>query len=203
MASISARRARPKRQPCPQTSASLPQPVLGYFGVIDERLDYDLIAALADANPAWSIAMVGPVLKVEEPASAARPNLHWLGKRDYAELPALLHGFAICLMPFALNEATEFINPTKALEYMATGRQIVSSAVPDVVRNFGTVVKIARLQEEFIRRCREALERPDPAAIGRGLEMARANSWDSIVTALENHVNQALLRKRRTEKKQQ
>jgi glycosyltransferase involved in cell wall biosynthesis len=196
-------KARATETKVPADLASLPQPVLGYFGVIDERLDYDLIAALPDADPAWSIAMVGPVLKVEESLLPRRPNLHWLGKRDYAELPALCRGFAICLMPFALNESTQYINPTKALEYMAAGRQIISSAVPDVERNFGTVVKVARSQEDFIQRCREAIERPDTAAIGRGLEMARANSWDSIVTALENHVNQALLRKRRTEKKQQ
>src|SRR6185295_2368594 len=117
--------------------AKLAKPVLGYFGVVDERLDYDLIAKLADANPDWNVAIIGPVVKVDPKSLPVRPNLHWLGRRNYAELPAYTKGFDVCLMPFALNEATEYINPTKALEYMATGTQIVSSAVSDVVSNFG------------------------------------------------------------------
>ena len=127
-----------------------------------------------------------------------RRNLNWLGQRSYAELPAFCKGFDVCLMPFALNEATEFINPTKALEYMATGRVVVSTAVPDVVRNFGSVVKIARSPVEFISLCQQALEQPDTAAIRRGLEMVRENSWDSIVAQLENHLSEALRKMRPT-----
>jgi glycosyltransferase involved in cell wall biosynthesis len=99
-------------------------------------------------------------------------------------------------MPFALNESTEFINPTKALEYMATGRPIVGTAVPDVVRNFGSVVKIAGSPEEFVSLCHEAIDRPEPVVIDQGLQMARENSWESIVGRLEAHVNDALLSKR-------
>ena len=137
----------------PADLAAMPKPVLGYFGVVDERMDYDLVARLADANPNWSVVMVGPVLKVDPSALPRRPNLHWLGQRAYADLPAFCKGFDLCLMPFALNEATEFINPTKALEYMATGRMIVSTAVPDVVRNFGSVVKIAGTAAGVYRAC--------------------------------------------------
>jgi len=97
-------------------------------------------------------------------------------------------------MPFALNESTEFINPTKALEYMAAGRPIVSTAVPDVVRNFGSVAKIARTPQEFISLCEEALAKSDPPTIERGLRMARDNSWESIVACLETHVQDALLK---------
>lgn len=172
--------------------AALPQPVLGYIGVIDERIDYELLAKLADAEPSWSIAMVGPVLKVDESALPRRPNLHWLGRRDYTDLPAVAKGFRVCLMPFALNEATEFINPTKSLEYMATGRMIVSSAVPDVVANFGSVVKVAESHEGFIEACREAVRQPDETAIRQGLEMAAANTWENIVAKLEEHVAAAL-----------
>jgi len=136
-------RARNPETVVPPDLSHLPKPVLGYFGVVDERLDYDLIASLADANPRGSVVMIGPVIKVEERSLPRRRNLHWLGGRDYSQLPAYCKGFSICLMPFALNAATEFINPTKALEYMATGKMIVSSAVPDVVRNFGEVVRIA------------------------------------------------------------
>ncbi|HWH67784.1 MAG TPA: glycosyltransferase [Candidatus Sulfotelmatobacter sp.] len=178
--------------------AGIPKPILGYFGVIDERMDYGLIAALADANPKWSVVMVGPVTKVDPKLLPQRANLHWLGQRAYAELPALCKGFDLCLMPFALNEATEFINPTKALEYMATARPIVSTAVTDVVRNFGAVVKIAESAADFVARCQQALDQPDQGAIQRGLELVGENSWESIVARLEEHIQEALLAKRST-----
>ncbi len=184
--------ARKEETQVPAELAQGSKPRLGYFGVVDERMDYELIAKLADANPEWSIAMIGPVMKVDQGSLPKRPNLHWLGQQPYEKLPAFCKGFDVCLMPFALNEATEFINPTKALEYMATGRPIVSSAVPDVVRNFGTVVKIGRTHEEFIALCREAIERPESRPIERGLKMATENSWERIVGELERHVETAL-----------
>jgi len=178
----------------PTEMRDIRKPVLGYFGVVDERMDYELLEKLADANPHWSIAMVGPTLKVDEKGIPQRPNLHWLGQRPYSDLPAFCKAFDLCLMPFALNEATEFINPTKALEYMATGRPIISTAVPDVVRNFGSIIKIARNIDDFISLCKQALEERDETIIKAGLALARENSWDSIVTRLENHVDEALRR---------
>jgi glycosyltransferase involved in cell wall biosynthesis len=156
--------------------------------VIDERIDYELLSKLADAEPGWSIVMVGPVTKVEESALPKRSNIHWLGRRDYTELPAYAKAFDVCLMPFARNEATEYINPTKSLEYMATGRMIVSSDVPDVVSNFGGVVRIAESHEAFIALCREVTRVPDPGAIERGLAMAAENTWENIVAQMENHI---------------
>jgi glycosyltransferase involved in cell wall biosynthesis len=187
-------RARLPETIVPEELANSPKPVLGYFGVIDERIDYELIAKLADANSSWTVAMVGPVVKVEESLLPRRANIRWLGRRDYSELPACAKGFDVCLMPFALNEATEYINPTKSLEYMATGRMIVSSAVPDVVSNFASVVKIAKSHDEFIRLCAAAAEEPEAAAIERGLQMAADNTWDNIVAQLENHILAALRR---------
>lgn len=189
-------KARLEETSVPQELANFNRPVLGYFGVVDERMDYELIEKLADANPSWSIAIVGPVLKVDPKSLPQRPNIHWLGQRAYADLPAFCKGFDLCLMPFALNESTEFINPTKALEYMASGRQIVSSAVPDVVSNFSTVVKVGYSHDEFMALCRDAILRPDEVAIERGLRMAGENTWDSIVEKLEKHVETALLKKR-------
>jgi len=178
---------------------ALPRPVLGYFGVVDERMDYELIARLADANRDWSVVMIGPTMKVEDATLPKRPNLHWLGQRSYSELPAYCKGFDLCMMPFAMNESTEFINPTKALEYMATGRMIVSSAVPDVVRNFGTVVKVAKNHQEFISLCRKAVEQPEDDRVKPGLQMARENTWEQIVARVEDHIKQALLKKRTNE----
>jgi glycosyltransferase involved in cell wall biosynthesis len=180
----------------PEDIASLPRPVLGYFGVVDERMDYELVAKLADANPNGSVVMVGPALKVDKVPLPRRHNLHWLGQRAYADLPAYAKAFDVCLMPFALNAATEFINPTKALEYMATGRPVVSSAVPDVVRNFGSVIKVAGDHDEFITSCQRAIKQKDAAAIESGMRMASENSWESIVTRLEEHLDAALRNKR-------
>jgi glycosyltransferase involved in cell wall biosynthesis len=136
--------------------------------------------------------MVGPLAKVDPASLPQRPRLHWLGRRDYKELPALTKGFDVCLMPFALNAATEFINPTKALEYMATGKPIVSSAVPDVVSNFSEVVRIGRSHDAFIDFCTAALTQPDRRTIERGLQMAGENQWDAIVARLEEHLDAAL-----------
>jgi glycosyltransferase involved in cell wall biosynthesis len=100
--------------------------------------------------------------------------------------------FDVCLMPFAINEATEYINPTKALEYMATGRPIVSTAVEDVVLQFSAVVEIADSRADFLEKCRLALQEPNAAAIRRGRKLARNNSWDSIVEAMHGHIEDVL-----------
>lgn len=190
-------KAREAATKIPDDIASLPKPILGYFGVIDERMDYELLVKLAEANPDWSIAMVGPQIKVDKVPQ--RSNLHWLGQKNYADLPAYCKAFDVCMMPFALNEATEFINPTKALEYMATGKPIVSSAIADVVTNFGSVVNIAQTHEEFISLCREAIEKANGERIAAGLKQAAENSWDSIVAQLENHIANALAKKHTNE----
>lgn len=174
--------------PVPAELARLPKPALGYFGVVDERIDYQLVDALAAAHPEWSVVMIGPATKVDPALFPRRPNLHWLGGRDYRELPGYVKGLDVCLMPFALNEATEFINPTKALEYMASGRPIVSTAIEDVVLQFSEVVDIARSHGEFIAACERAIAAPCKARLEAGRELAAGNSWDSIVAKLEEHL---------------
>ncbi|MBA3272571.1 MAG: glycosyltransferase [Chthoniobacterales bacterium] len=176
----------------PADVAEFSGPVLGYIGVVDERLDYGLLAQLADRDPSWNIVMVGPHTKVDPAEFPERRNLHFLGGRDYAQLPRYAKAFDICMMPFAKNEATEFINPTKALEYMATGTPIVSTDVEDVVLQFSDVVSIGTSQAEFIELCEERLEQPGALQIEAGLEMAKRNSWESIVAQLEKHVEDVL-----------
>ena len=184
-------KARSSETRVPADIASLNEPVFGYFGVIDERIDYDLIRTLAERRPDASIVMVGPVVKVDPASLPQASNIHWLGQRDYAALPGYVKGFTVCLMPFALNEATEFINPTKTLEYMAAGKPIVSTAVPDVVRNFTPVVQIARSAPEFVASASRAAMNPDQALIGQGLEKAAAASWESIVAKMRELVGEA------------
>jgi glycosyltransferase involved in cell wall biosynthesis len=173
--------------------AELDGPVLGYFGVIDERIDYELVAALADANPKWHVVMVGPWAKVDPAEFPRRRNIHWLGGRPYEQLPALTKGFNVCLMPFALNEATEYINPTKALEYMAAGRPVVSTALDEVKSNFASVARIARSHEGFISLCLREVESPSQTRIARGLKLAAENTWEAIVAKMEVHIADALI----------
>jgi glycosyltransferase involved in cell wall biosynthesis len=185
-------KARAAETLIPGDIAHLHGPILGYFGVVDERLDYELIGNLAKANPNWNIVMVGPVCKVDPAQLPKAANIVWLGGRDYSELPAYTKAFDVCLMPFALNEATEYINPTKALEYMAAGKVIVSTPVPDVVSNFSKVSKISNSSDEFIKLCLQQTTNRDEAAIKRGLQMAQQNTWDAIVAKLEGHIKDAL-----------
>ena len=167
-------------------------PVLGYFGVIDERIDYALLAKLADARSDWHIVMVGPTAKVDPKELPQRPNLHWIGPRPYAQLPALTKGFAVAMMPFAINAATEYINPTKALEYMAAGRAVVSTALDEVKMNFGSVAHIAKSHEDFIALCERQVAKPSRARIARGLKLAAENTWEAIVAKMEKHIADAL-----------
>jgi glycosyltransferase involved in cell wall biosynthesis len=169
--------------------------VLGYFGVVDERLDYELLDKLAKANPNWHVVIIGPPCKVDPATFPWHRNLHWLGRREYAQLPQYTKAFDVCLMPFAMNEATEYINPTKALEYMATGRPIVSTPVPEVVTNFGSVVKISGDHHKFIELCRNEALQPDENAIARGIQMAEENQWEVIVQKLEGHIADVFTKK--------
>ncbi len=184
--------ARSEGTEVPADAAALPGPVMGYFGVIDERLDYDLLGRLADSQPDATLLMIGPVVKVDPQDLPQSKNIRWLGQRDYTQLPAYVKAFDVCLMPFALNEATEFINPTKTLEYMAAGKPIVSTAVRDVVRNFVPVVRVATDAEDFATQVAEALTGRDERRIQQGLQLASESSWDSIVWQMGRLIGEAL-----------
>ena len=167
--------------PLPADVAGLPRPIFGYYGAVDERLDYELIAALADANAGGSVVLVGPTIKVDPAALPKRPNLHYLGQKSYAELPGYLKAFDVCLMPWALNEATRTISPTKTLEYMAGGKPIVSTAVRDVVRDHGDLVFVAKDIPEFVDMAMSAVDRFDEGLgvrpAGSGLTSADGTPW--------------------------
>jgi UDP-galactopyranose mutase len=169
-------------------TAARPSPRLGYYGVIDERLDLSLLDGLAAARPDWQIMMVGPVVKIDAASLPTRPNLHFLGQADYRDLPAHLAGWQVALMPFALNEATEFISPTKTLEYMAAGRPIVSTPITDVAQPYGTMVAIAHDLPSFVNACEQALaedvirRRRRLAAYAGVLERT---SWDRTAASMQ------------------
>lgn len=176
----------------PHSVSSLPRPVFGYFGVIDERLDYELIAALADHFPDASVVMAGPLAKIDRSELPDRPNIHWLGQQAYADLPALVKGFDVCLMPFAINDATRYINPTKTLEYMAAGKPVVSTAIADVVRNFTPIVDVAHNPEAFVQAVERAWRSPDAQLVAQGVERAAQATWDATVAAMRTNIQDAV-----------
>ena len=177
----------------------MPGPVLGYYGVIDERIDLDLIATLAAARPNWSIVMVGPVAKIDPAALPRARNIHYLGRKDYAELPAYLAGWDVALMPFAINEATRFISPTKTPEYLAAGRPVVSTPVTDVVRHYGDVegVLIAGDAEAFVKACERALalSRDREAWLPAVDALLARTSWDQTFRRMSSLVDEAVAKK--------
>ena len=168
----------------PADQEDLPRPRLGFYGVIDERFDTELLAKAAEMRPDWSFVMVGPVVKIGEEDLPKRPNIHYLGPKTYDQLPSYLSGWDVALMPFAMNESTQFISPTKTPEYLAGGKPVVSTPVKDVVRHYGQLegVKIASTPEEFVAACDEAMElsrNPESGWLAEADLMLSSSSWDT------------------------
>ncbi len=176
----------------PADLAGLPRPVFGYYGVVDERLDYGLIARLADAPGVGSVVLVGPTIKVDPASLPRRGNLHYLGQRTYDQLPGYLKGFDVCIMPWALNEATRTISPTKTLEYMAAGKPIVSTAVRDVVRDHGDLVFVAEDADDFVALAVGAPGRFDPDRAAAGRLRAEGSGWDATVSSMRDLIARKL-----------
>lgn len=175
----------------------IPSPRLGYYGVIDERIDTELIGALADARPDWQIIMVGPVVKIDPESLPRRPNIHWLGQRSYEDLPRLALNWDVCLLPFALNESTRFISPTKTLEYMAAERPSVSTPIKDVVGPYSHVVRIAYSHAEFIEACAQTLAETETERAARVRTMRNIiaqTSWDKTAQAMARLITQTRAR---------
>ena len=172
------------RQFEPADQEDLPRPRLGFYGVIDERFDIELLDKMAEMRPDWSFVMVGPVVKISDEDLPKRHNIHYLGGKTYEQLPGYLSGWDVALMPFAMNESTEFISPTKTPEYLAGGKPVVSSPIKDVVRHYGQLegVKIASTAVEFITACEEALElskNPESGWLGEADLLLSSQSWDT------------------------
>jgi len=172
----------------------LPRPRLGFFGVIDERVDLELLAGVADARPQWQIVMVGPVVHLDPAALPRRPNLHWLGPQPYARLPYLLAGWDLALMPFALNGATASISPTKTLEYLAGEKPVVSTPVGDVALLYGHVVRLASGVLDFVAACEDTLAETRRQRSQRVMEMlttVSTSSWDRSAATVHALIKQA------------
>jgi UDP-galactopyranose mutase len=185
------------RQFDPADQEDLPKPRLGFYGVIDERFDTELLAKAAEMRPDWSFVMVGPVVKISDEDLPKRPNIHYLGPKTYAELPAYLSGWDVALMPFAMNESTQFISPTKTPEYLAGGKPVVSTPIKDVVRHYGQLegVKIAATADEFVAACEAALALSANSERGWLAEadlMLSATSWDTTQARMSGLIAELL-----------
>lgn len=135
---------------------------------------------VADARPDWQLMMIGPVVKIDPADLPRRPNIHYLGPKTYAELPAYIAGWDVALLLFARNDATRFISPTKTPEYLAAGKPVVSTSITDVVRTYGTrdLVRIADSVPDFVRACEQALTDPAEPRRRRADRFLRDMSWD-------------------------
>ncbi|WOD40271.1 glycosyltransferase family 1 protein [Nodosilinea sp. E11] len=186
------------RQPLPEPpdQAHIPHPRLGFYGVIDERMDLELLDGIAQARPDWHLVMVGPIAKIDEASLPQRPNIHYLGGKSYPELPSYLAGWDVALLPFARNESTRFISPTKTPEYLAAGKPVVSTSIRDVVRPYGDekLVHIADTVPEFVEAIATALDPQQTPAdwLDRVDEFLAQTSWDLTWEAMNERIEAAI-----------
>ncbi len=180
----------------PADQANIPHPRLGFYGVIDERMDLELLEGITQARPDWHLVMIGPVVKIDSTTLPRRENIHYLGGKDYKELPSYLAGWDLAMLPFARNESTRFISPTKTPEYLAAGKPVVSTSIRDVVRPYGQerLVRIADTVEDFVAAA-EAAMKEDGEESGR---LARVDgfleqiSWDRTWYSMLQLIESAL-----------
>jgi len=186
-----------KELPQPADQAELKHPRLGFYGVIDERFDIDLLREIADLRPDWSFVMVGPVVKIGEDELPRAANIHYVGGKTYEQLPAYLSGWDVALMPFAMNESTQFISPTKTPEYLSGGKPVVSTPVRDVVRSYGHLqgVHIAHDADGFVRCCEKALEQAREVEgdwLAEADLLLSATSWDTTQARMAGLITEVL-----------
>ena len=165
----------------PEDQASIPHPRLGFFGVVDERFDLELLGALSRERPDWHFVIIGPVVKIDADVLPRAANIHYLGGKSYKELPAYLAGWDVATLLFARNEHTRFISPTKTPEYLAAGKPVVSTSIRDVMRPYGELglVHIADDAAEFARVAEELIERgADADWLARVDALLAQNTWD-------------------------
>lgn len=168
--------------------AELPRPVLGYFGAVDERLDFELLRGVCEARPDWTVALVGPVLARPD---GLPPNLRLTGPCPYAQLPSVLKGFDVCLLPFRQTELVAHVSPTKTPEYLTGGRPVVSTPIPDVQAEYGGVVAVASGAAQFVAACEAALAKPPDPAFLAAEAAARARTWDQVAAEMEGVLAEA------------
>lgn len=179
----------------PADQATIPGPKIGFYGVIDERFDTELIRGMAEARPDWHIVLIGPVVKIDPAHLPQLPNIHYLGPKSYDELPGYLSGWEVALIPFLQNESTRFISPTKTPEYLAGGKPVVSTPIRDVVHPYGDegLVAIGKNSEDFVTAIDTLLATPACDIWLEEIDSFLDNcSWDLTVGAMTDAMRKAL-----------
>lgn len=167
--------------------ANLPSPIVGYYGVIDERIDLQLLHETSKKLPDVSFVMIGPLAKIEDADLPKEKNIHYLGMKSYNELPSYLKAFDIAMMPFALNDATKYISPTKTLEYMAAGKPIISTKITDVVRDYSDSVSVIENADEFCSAIKSLFYKKDILAAERGYDkILEKTSWNATADKMKS-----------------
>lgn len=167
--------------------ANLPSPIVGYYGVIDERIDLQLLHETSKKLPDVSFVMIGPLAKIEDADLPKEKNIHYLGMKSYNELPSYLKAFDIAMMPFALNDATKYISPTKTLEYMAAGKPIISTKITDVVRDYSDSVSLIENADEFCSAIKLLFYKKDILAAERGYDkILEKTSWNATADKMKS-----------------
>ena len=189
-------RAR-ERMTEPRDQIAIPRPRLGFFGVLDERFDRELIDGMASLAPGWSFVMVGPVVKIDPAELPRHANVHYLGPKSYQELPSYIASWDVALIPFARNRATRYISPTKVLEYMAAGKPVVSTSIADIVTPYGErrLVRIADNAQLAIDAARDAMSEDRRVRYEAFDAYLAATSWDRTVADMERLLKGALQRR--------
>lgn len=186
-------KARASREE-PDDQAAIPAPRIGYFGVIDERMDLDLVRGVAQARPDWHLVFVGPTCKIDPANFPVLSNIHRLGPKSYADLPAYVGGWDVAMLPFARNESTRFISPTKTPEYLAAGRPVVSTSIRDVVRPYGQqgLARIADTVPAFVQAVEASLAEDAADRIAHADLHLSKMSWERTWTAIRRVVLEAI-----------
>lgn len=172
----------------PEDQKAIPHPRIGFFGVIDERFDIDLIQKIADARNHWQFIFIGPIVKIEQNTLPKENNIHYLGKKSYDKLPYYINYWQIAIIPFALNESTQFISPTKTPEYLAAGKPVISTAIKDVIHPYGinNLVHIIHNYNEFIERAEKELNNADRINWLQSVDNFLLNSsWDNTYNKMK------------------
>lgn len=182
----------------PEDQQQIPHPRLGFYGVLDERLDLELLELIADAQPDWQLILIGPVIKIDPADLPRRQNIHYLGAKPYRELPAYLSGWDIALLPFACNESTRFISPTKTLEYLAGGKHVVATPIRDVVKPYGEqgLVHIANEPDEFIAGITASFDRDASTHLVAVDELLRRTDWDVTWSSMKDLIEEIVVGRR-------
>jgi UDP-galactopyranose mutase len=175
----------------PEDQAGIPHPRIGFCGVIDERMDIQLVREIAMKRKDWNIVMIGPVVKIDPEALPRFDNIHYLGMKQYENLPEYFSGWDMAIMPFAINESTRFISPTKTPEYLAAGRAVISTPIHDVVRHYSSVVSFGSTSADFISAAEKIIDHGNICLRGVD-EILSENSWDQTWKKMEKIIRDAV-----------